>query len=635
MLEFYLDDTLFDNPIGLDSLNDRLFYNEALSMYLSQLDGDIELVGDGYNYVRSKFSDNVCNKVSVRIYDTKTQTNYYGTIFINDVRFNLSKRIAECKIVSDKFIEYINNNKNIKVQLGVNLGKDQETITVDSAVTVSIPDPTSTVFVNRTAYRVFDVFDALVRFMSNEDLTFVSDYFDPSNPDNANRSDTPAFDVIMTGEELRLGGAGNPTPLISYEEFFSDMNRLHNLAGAIEGDTLRVEPKSYFRKTENGANISDVYEVNQSLSREQFYSSVKFGSSRVSDTFNYLNKFSFNGFQKEEFFLQGECNIDNELNLELRKLITDTNAIQDALPVTSSGSNNEAYDTEIVLIHCGQSNAPILTDSPFLGTFYFNEYYTNGNAANRWEGEYPFSIVQLLESDEPLVYAGLTSTQTDTTLPSSLYFAPDNDSNLPFFDNANYWRTGTIPITTFVSDYVSYFEAPSDMVIGIEVDCFITGAYYQSYISIRDSSGNSVGSGGGTIDINPDISFNQLYSFFNNYNVYASRTLYVPSGARVFVAFNALGGFTVNSGTIRINQLGTFGGVYNIVNTDQSLISNTEFSKDIDAESWKDIKSDPFKRINCTYVDGSFVGYPYDIKRNIVTGESDIKLIQRTIDIHG
>lgn len=635
MFEFYIDGQLFNDPIDLNALNDRLFYNEELAIYLDQLDGDVELIGDSYNYLRGKFDESVCNKVSVRIFDVKMNINYYGTIFANDTSFNLSKRIATCKIVADKYIEYIDNNKNIKVQMGVNLSKDQETITVDPAVTISVPNPTSTVFVNRVGYRVFDVFNALVRFMSEEELTFVSDYFDPSNPNNAGRTDVPAFDVIMTGEELRVGGAGNPTPLISYEEFFQDMNRLHNLAARIEGDTLRIEPKSYFRKLQDGAEIEYIInEVTQELNREQFYASVKFGSSKVSESFNYLNKFSFNGFQKEQFFLQGQCNINNELVLETTKLLTDTNAIQDALPVSSSGSNNSNYDTDIVLLHCSQANAVILSESPFLGTFYFNDYYTNREVANRWGGEYPFSIIQLLDSEDPLVFAGLTSQQTSATSPKSLYFSPDNDSVLPFFDNGTYWSIGTIPVNPFVSENVGYFSPSTDMVIGMEVDCFVTGFYFEASIYVLDSSGNSVGNGGGSIDINPNISFNQLYTFVNGYNIYASRTIYVPANARVFVYINALpADFIITAGTIRINQLGVFGGVYNIVNTDISLISTTRFDKDIDGDTWSQIKEDPFKRLNCTYLDGSFVGYPYDIKRNIVTGESDVKLIQRTIDV--
>jgi hypothetical protein len=629
MLSVYLDGQLFDEPIGLDALQDRIFYNDELAMYLNQLDGDVQFIGDGYNYLRGIFKDNICTKVDVEIKNDKTFESWEGVIFINDIDWNISKRIATCKIITDKYIELIDNNKGIEVQMGVNLSKDQETIIVDPAVTISVPNPTSTVFINRIGYRVFDVFEALIRFMSNEELTFVSDYFDPVNGGDA------SYDVIMYGEELRLG-AGNLTPLISYQDFFSDMNKLHNLAGAIEGDTLRIEPKEYFRTNQISATIQDINEVEQSLNKEQFYSSVKMGSAKVADDFNYLIRLSYNGFQKEQFFLQGQCNIYNELDLELRTLVTDTNVIQDMLPVSSSGSNNSDFDDDIILLNCSQANIVRLTQAPITGTFYFNDYYTNREISERWSGEYPFSIVQLLETEEPLVWANLTSNQTPTTSPSIPYFSPDDDSTPPFFDNGSNYSIGTIPLTPFFSDNVAYFQAPSDMIVSISIDFFITGNYADTVINIVDSSGNGTGTGGGLVDMNPNIGFNQIFSYVTQYRILGSVTAYMPSGSRAYVACRmGSDGTFFAGGQIRINQLGTFGGVYKVVNSNQTYVSRTDFEYPIDVDSWAEIKADPFKKVDCSYVDGSFTGYPLDIRRNILTGESDVQLYQRKIDFNG
>jgi len=629
MLSVYLDGQFFENPKGLHDLEERIFYNQGLSIYLNQLDGDLEFIGGAYNYLRGLFDDNVCNKVLVKIKNDETNEIWESVIFINDIDWNLSKRIATCKLISDKYIEMIDNNKNIKVQMGVNLSKDQETIVVDPAVTISVPNPTSTVFVNRVCYRVFDVFQALVRFMSNGELTFVSDYFDPANGGDA------SYDVIVHGEELRLG-AGNLTPLISFQDFFTDMNKLHNLAGVIEGDNLRIEPKEYFRVNEVSATIEDINEVSQELNKEAFYSNVNFGSFKAADEFNYLIKLSYNGFQKEQFFLQGECNTSNELDLELRTLITDTNVIQDILPVSSSGTNNDEYDDDIILLNCSQANVVRLTQAPITGTFYFNDYYTNRAIGERWAGEYPFSIVQLLETDEPLVWANLTSNQTTSTSPRIPYFSPDDDSTPPFFDTGNNYTIGSIPLTPFFTDTVGYFEAPSDMIVSISVDFFITGSYADTVINIVDSSGNGTGTGGGLIDMNTNIGFNQIFSYVNQYRVLGSVTAYMPSGSRAYVNCRMGGdGTFFAGGQIRINQLGTFGGVYKIVNSDNTHISRTDFEYPIDVESWAEIKAEPFKKLDCSYVDGSFTGYPLDIRRNILTGESEVRLYQRKIDFNG
>lgn len=627
MLNVTLDGNLVEEPIGLQDVSERIYYNEELAMYLNKLEGNVTFVGGGYEYLRSKFIEGICNNIVVVIDDTECGAIYEGVIFINDITWNLSKCQAETQIVSDKFIQLIDNNKGIKVQLGVNLSKNQQAITVSSAVTISVPDPTSTVFINRIGYRVFDVFDALVRFMSDEQLTFVSDYFDPANNQLA------SYDVITVGEELRLG-AGNITPLISYLDFFIDMNKLHNLAGVIEGNTLRIEPKSYFRTNTPSVSIDNVNEVFQELNREQFFASVKFGSAKVADGFGYLIRLSYNGFQKEQFFLQGQCNINNELDLECQTLITDTNIIQDILPVSSGGSDNDEYDDDIVLIHCGMSNIPYLTERPIFGGFYFNEYYTNMFVSQRWEGTYPFSIVQLLESVNQLVWAELTTDQTQVTSPRYAYFSPDNDNTPPFFDTGNDYQIANIQLTPTYSENVGYFEAPSDMVVQISVDFFLRGSYWYTRVNHVDNAGN-LQSAPIIIDFNPFANSSQQYYFFNSRQVIGSATFYMPAGTRLYIDVNALTDTTLFAGgQMEIYQLGSYGGVYQVVNENSSFVSRTSFDIPTDFDTWQGIKDEPFKFVNATYISGSLNGYPIDIERNIQNGNTSFNLYQRKLDVN-
>jgi hypothetical protein len=627
MLSILLDGNLVEEPIGLTEISERIYYNEELAMYLNKLEGEIVFVGGGYDYLRKKFNESICNNIDVVIQDSQCGATYNGIIFINDIKWNLSKCMAEVSIVSDEYIQLIDNNKGIKVQLGVNLSKNQEAITVSSAVTISVPDPTSTVFINRIGYRVFDVFEALVRFMSDEQLTFVSDYFDPAN------GQLPSYDVITVGEELRLG-AGNITPLISYQDFFSDMNKLHNLAGVIEGNTLRIEPKSYFRDNTISTSVDNINEVNQELNREQFYASVKMGSAKVADGYGYLIRLSYNGFQKEQFFLQGQCNINNELDLECQTLVTDTNIIQDILPVTSGGSNNDEYDEDIVLIHCGMANIPYLTQAPLSSDFYFNEYYTNMFVSQRWEEVYPFSIVQLLESENQLVFAELTTDQTQATTPRYAYFSPDNDNVPPFFDTGNDYQIGNIQITPIFSETVGYFEAPTDMVVQLGVNFFLRGSYWYTRINHVDNAGN-LQSAPIIIDLNPFANISQQYYFFNSRQVVGSATFYMPAGTRLFVDVNALTDTTLYAGgQMEIFQLGSFGGVYQVVNENNTFVSRTSFDIPTDFDTWNTIKNNPFKRVSGSYIAGNFTGYPIDIERNILNGNTSFNLYQRKSEVN-
>ena len=97
----------------------------------------------------------------------------------------------------------------------------------------------------------------------------------------------------------------------------------------------------------------------------------------------------------------------------------------------------------------------------------------------------------------------------------------------------------------------------------------------------------------------------------------------------------AINGSINYGGRLEVVQTGAYGGIYKVINNNNAFISRTRFEYPIDASTWNDIRNSPFKRIECTFVDGSFSGFPIDITRNIVTGASDVQLYQRKQDIDG
>lgn len=625
MFKTRLDGVEYNEPIGLNSLSERIYFNEELSMYLNKLEGDVLWVGDGYNYLRDLFNNDICVLVDIEIEDTRSDITYSGVIFINDIKWDLSKRTAECKIISDKYIQSIDNNRGIKVQIGVDKTKNLIDRVSLVQTDITLPDDTGTTHVTRYGYRLFDVFTELLEFITDGELTFVSDYFDPSNGGDA------SYSVIMTGEEVRLG-AHDTTPLVSWNDFFSDVNKLHNIAGVIEGDTLRVEPKSYFRQQGSTVVLSGINTVTQENNREQFYASVKFGSAKVADGYGYLIRLSYNGFQKEQFYLEGRCNINNELNLELQTLITDTNIIQDIQPVSNGGSNNEDFDSDVVIIHCNSTNTAYVTISPLSTDYYYNDYYTNKDCSKRWAETYPFSIIQLLETENPLVRATLTSDQTNSTSPTSAYFSPNDDTTPPNFDAGTYWNIGNILVMPTFNTNVGYFEAPSDMVVSFMCNFYITGFYYRTQLWHVDAFGDIM-TVPYTIDTNPQSNIQSLYWYVNNRHILGGTTFYMPSGSRVYVKGGA---DTIHSGgTFEALQTGAYGGIYELINQNNAFVSKVDFQYPIDSQSWSSIRNDKFKRIEGTYVDGGFSGFILDATRNIDTGDADIKTYQRKKEVDG
>lgn len=630
MLEVAIDGQTVDNPIGLDGLTERIYFNEELSMYLNKLDGELTFVRDGYRLLRKLFNESVCNVVDVVISDDCNGETYDGVIFLNDISWNLSKCEASVTIVSDKYIQQIDNNKGIEVAIGVALSKDLEPIT--SVFTdVTLPSDDGLTDITVRGYRIFDVFNELIQFMTNGEMTFVSDYFDYNNP-----TSDACYDIIVVGGEVRVPAA-ELLPIISYQDFFNDMNKLHNLAGVVEGNTLRIEPKEYFRQLGSSVTLENINDLTQETNREQFYASIKMGSAKVADGFGYLIRLSYNGFQQEQFFLQGQCNIDNELNLELQKLITDTNIIQDVQPVSNGGTANDAYDEDVFIIHCNNTDTAVVTPAPLSSDFYYNEYYTNRYVSERWSSTYPFSITQLLETLNPLVRATLTVDQTTSTSPNQNNFSPDNDSTGGNFDTGGDYQIGVINTSPSFTENIGYFEAPTDMVVTVDVDFYITGSYYQTRIEHVDSSG-VIQTPDVVIDVNPNVSLNNLYYFFNYRQILGGTTLYMPAGTRCFVTVDLLTEPTSivhAGGRLEIVQTGAFGGIYKLINENNAFISRTSFKYPIDAQTWLNIKNEPYKRINGTYVGGSFSGYPLDISRNIINGNSEVEAYQRKQDING
>jgi hypothetical protein len=357
------------------------------------------------------------------------------------------------------------------------------------------------------------------------------------------------------------------------------------------------------------------------------------GSAKVATGYGYLIKLSYNGFQKEQFFLGGQCNIDTELDLALQVLITDTNIIQDIQPVANGGTDNSDYDDDIVIIHCNSTDTAAVTISPLSPDYFYNEYFTNRYASERWSETYPFSILQLLNTKQRLVLATLTSVQTDLTDPDSNFFSPDNDLTFPNFDINGDYQIGLINIGNGFIVNTGYFEAPIDMIISISVDFYITGSYFQTEIKHVDSSG-VLQTAPTVIDVNPNITFNQQYHYFNHRHVFGGTTLYMPAGTRAHVTLSFNG--TINyGGRLEVVQTGAYGGVYKVINNNNAFISKTRFQIPTDSATWNTIRNNPYKRIACTFVDGKFSGYPIDITRNISTGASDVQLYQRKQDING
>ncbi len=370
MIQFYLDGSLYENPHNWEELSDRIYYSDEVSGYVNELDGGVTFFGGAYAYLRAKFEAGVCESVQIEITEQCADSGYelifQGLIFVSDIEWNIVKCQAMVQFVDNSYIAKIYNNKGIEVVLGVDRSKNDVVITSNPQTNISLLASNGGAGVtNASGFRIFDAFEFLVKFMSDDTVGFVSDYFDPSGSGTDN---TAKYSIVITGEEVRTGTTASFTPAsLSFDDLYNDINKIFNIAFSFElingVPTMRIEPKSYYEQATEVNYFAYPEDIIQKLPQQNLYARVQFGSSQIVTPQPFLPDYNFFGTEQEEYHLLGTCNSEAILNLRLIKLITDTNIAQDLV----DNGTNDAFDKNTFLIVLNSSNLTQMSVKPGSG----------------------------------------------------------------------------------------------------------------------------------------------------------------------------------------------------------------------------------------------------------------------------
>ncbi len=407
-LIFTLNGQQIPAPISWQELNYRSYFSKELNGYLDEFDGEVGFINDQYNYLRELLFSDTCAVVDFSVIDGR---EYRGKLFLNDATWNLDERKVMCQIITDSYLSVLDNNKAIQANLGVAKSKNGTDISawvnVQTDLTYTPHDITinTATPANRKGVRVYDAFAFLMRFMSDGAIGFASDFFFPDDAINSNR---PRIPTLVTGKSIRTD-VDQTIPLISFEELYTDLQKLYNLAFAIEGQAgsyvLRIEPVYYFK----GANLSysfiNVKGMVQSSDSSSFYDRVILGNDLGDGEFNFYPKRSFYSWSKEEYHLGGICNNDVTLDLSLQTLLTDTNDVMACLPFgvgnpQSVAAPSSATDDNIYLVLFDINNYSLNYVSELNpDERYYNGRITNANYINFWYASIPNNIYLFLGAD--------------------------------------------------------------------------------------------------------------------------------------------------------------------------------------------------------------------------------------------
>lgn len=372
-ISVYLDGNLLkDQPKGIEDIEEVIKRDddEIGGVFISY-DGELEFWGDGFRYIYDKFKQNgFCWIINLQIIDNDNNRELRGLIRISSCVFDLQKYVVKCPIDDNNFGAYIFNNKNIKAKLDVGKSKNGVPIQPAAVQSWTLFNPQAqTASSNRYGVTYYEAMKFLVAFMSDGKIKFKSDFlqYGVSQFNNIIGSQL----VLMKGLEIRIY-LNNDESIVttSFKDAFDNLRKLFPVLFGIEIDSngdiyLRIEKEEHFANTQNSLVIDYQDDLILSFDTYKLYSNIKIGSGKVANYKQNANPqihsfapIRFIQFQKEEYQLQGLCNIDKAKDLELT-YITDHNIIEE---LVESNTTNSSYDNDIFIIECFQ-DAPGLREA--------------------------------------------------------------------------------------------------------------------------------------------------------------------------------------------------------------------------------------------------------------------------------
>ena len=617
-MKFYLDGKLYENPIGWNSISERIYYSPEITGYLKEIDGKLDWYGSAFNYFKNIASSGFCSEVEIIILDNCADGNevkiFQGKIVVSDIEFDLVKCVAKTELIDNSFVSRIDNNKAIRAIGNVTRSKNDFDISAYSNPQTNISllrsDGTAGI-VNASGFRIYDAFKFIIGFISDGEIDFKSDYFNPA----ITTDETAAYTVIMSGVQIRTGLG--QLPYYSFEDIFSDVNKIFNISFTIEYNNerpvIRIEPKSYFEQYNEINYFNNPTEIIQTIPQDQLYSKVIFGSSKIAGTFNFLQDIKFLGQQQEEYHLPGQCNTSAQLDLQLKQFITDTNIIQDLV----DNGTNESYDKDNFFIVLNSSNVSVLSNRPSSINFFYNEGINNLAVSLYHLGSIPQSLVSYLGNPNDEFMASLTTIVSVNNFVTGDIIIYNDDSTSPNNDvNGNYNNAN------------GRYIAPSDGTYAFFTHNIVTSTSPISpqLNTLSFKRYNSLNVLQQTYNVESGIPLGSYQTYILNDTV----TMLMYAGD--YVVVNWRGAVDIQAGSyFSCIQAVNGGGYYQTYNEKQVRIINNRIDYNISCDKWEEIKSTPFKTFLINFADGNnqnqtIKGWLKEISRNITTGASQVTL---------
>lgn len=412
--QFKLDGELVPNPLNWRQLGFTITRDQNVNILFTELKGSMQFWGAGYSllYARRKSKCTFVN-YEVIIDCNGSQYTFVGNIVVSDIVYDLDRCIATAQLIDDNFQARVNNNKSLKVDFKRNVLKDLNQLQPDIEVR-QLSLPIFNINFRTDGYFLEDAFQFILNFITDNKVTFQSQFL--SRPENRTI-------MITLGRYLRFFGGFefeetnvniNPIPpdapsvVLTFEDLFNTITRKLGLVGAFIGNKFVLEDYNFFDSQPVGLQLFNQSGVKLSFNTDEIYSAVQLGAEPFLENWQCTGRLCNNyqrnyfGFKNEEYWFDGNCNIDRKLVLLTTNIVFDTNVIEDVI-----NNGNETFDSNVFVIKCRPT--PIIgqtyvaeTDNPLegLSSPYFNAYFRNNEAMNRRFGGYIPSVAATVVDEQ-------------------------------------------------------------------------------------------------------------------------------------------------------------------------------------------------------------------------------------------
>lgn len=652
-----------DEPVDLTGFTQQIVRDIENRMIYVRYPNPITLTGKSYGIVRERIrNEGFDSSIDVKVFKECNGEKVLETRGV--LKFtDLIEELPECRyqgnVIGKGWGDTLLNNIKIRVFADSNLSKNGVNIGAPSSFPLEPFQPSNGANLPAQTFDAYDVFDYInhqVRFMSDGEVNVVSQFY-------SNLADDERY-AVARGVNMRLQ-TGEP-PDGNFEQIFLSFCKVYNLWGVIETTstsiTLRMEPESFFFNATPQINLTELDNVDRTAFIDQLYSKISFGGFKtdetgVNTTLTFPNP-TFVGFNAEEFHIQGQNNVDAELDL-LLDVIIDTNLIE-----TTVLNQTDEYDNDLFFIQYNRNTNKATRGNIQLTPAGQPRQYNPLLANNQQIARYNLqgNVAKFFGTQGDRFRASLSGSKSFTNLTNYFEFGHYTDTATPPNNNPN----GNFAITN--PAFAPFFGLPAST-----YTCPFPGAYtfFQS-VALRltlsaaapptaialvrflrltmlrfDNVGTLLETRQSQLVTNQVFQYNPAPN--GTYDFNQTESIFLNQNDQVFFILDALiddqnipGGQAADLTIVDTDQISycealstsTSGGIYDDKDIAQFRIGKYTFQRDISDEERRAAISNPANAILFD-TDGSVKrrGWPNAVTFNIFDGATDFELISDTEEV--